>query len=281
MADAFTVLASLCLPKIFLIQHDCGHGSFFKSKWANDVMGSLCGILSLTPYYYWRKTHAIHHASTGNLERRGIGDVVTLTVSEYRERTRWGRLTYRLYRNPVVIFLIGPMYLFFIQFRLPLSESRDWPRERASVWFTNVGASAVAVGLYAAFGTTGLLVAFLIAAMAAPVAVWLVYVQHQFEDAYWASDEDWDFESAALKGSTYYKLPAVLQWITTNIGFHHVHHLSPRIPNYRLQACHEANPALQQVPVLTLGSSFRTIFLKLWDEEQNKLVSFREATRSG
>lgn len=272
----FAVLASLFLPRVFLIQHDCGHGSFFKSKWANDALGSLCGVLSFTPYYYWRKTHAIHHASSGDLSRRGIGDVYTLTVKEYLNLSSYERFKYRCYRNPILFFILGPLYLFFIQFRFPFPESRHWPKERASVWWTNLGIALILLGAWFAFGLYGPLIIALIAALAAPIAVWLFYVQHQFEEAYWAPHENWDFEQAALQGSTFYNLPAILHWFTANIGFHHIHHLSPRIPNYRLQDCHEKNPKFQQVPTLTLRASFSTVFLKLWDEDQKRLIRFKD-----
>jgi acyl-lipid omega-6 desaturase (Delta-12 desaturase) len=273
---ALALLTSVFLPRVFLIQHDCGHGSFFKAKWANDVVGSLCGVLTFTPYYYWRKTHAIHHASSGNLTRRGIGDVYTMTVAEFLRLSRWGRFKYRCYRHPLLFFLVGPMYLFLLQFRVPLAESRNWKKERSSVWFTNVGIGTLLFGVHGQYGTEGLLLLFQIGVVAAPIAVWLFYVQHQFESVYWSRDGEWDYKRAALEGSSFYDLPAILHWFTANIGFHHIHHLSPRIPNYRLQSCHEGNPELQNVPRLTLLTSLRTISLSLWDEEQQKMVGFPE-----
>ncbi len=263
--------------RIFIIQHDCGHGSFFKSRKVNDYLGSVCGLLTLTPYYYWRKSHAIHHATASNLEHRGIGDIYTMTIKEYLQQSKWGRLKYRLYRNPLILFVLAPTFLFVVFYRFPLAESKSWKREQASVWWTNLAIGAVVAILSLTIGFKAfLLVQLPITLLAATLGTWLFFVQHQFEDTYWAKKGEWDYTLAALKGSSYYKLPQVLQWFTGNIGFHHVHHLSPRIPNYFLQKCHEENPVFQQVVVLTLWSSFKTIFLSLWDEEQGRLVSFRQ-----
>lgn len=263
------------LVRIFIIQHDCGHGSFFKSRQANDTLGSVCGLFTLTPYHYWRKSHAIHHASAGNLEHRGVGDVYTMTVKEYLRQSRWGRFKYRLYRHPLVLLVLAPTILFVVLHRFPLAESKSWKRERASVWWTNLGLGAVIAVLSLSIGWQAFLwVQVPITLLATTLGTWLFYVQHQFDETYWAKEGEWDYTLAALKGSSYYKLPLVLQWFTGNIGFHHIHHLSPRIPNYLLQRCHEENPLFQQVVVLTLWSSFKTIFLSLWDEEQGRLISF-------
>jgi omega-6 fatty acid desaturase (delta-12 desaturase) len=266
------------LVRIFIIQHDCGHGSFFKSRKANDYLGSVCGILTLTPYHYWRKSHAIHHATASNLAQRGVGDIYTMTVNEYLQQSTWGRLKYRLYRHPLILFILGPVLLFFVFYRFPHTEAtKSWQRERASVWWTNVALGAVVVALSLTIGFKAFLLVYLpITLLAVTLGTWLFFVQHQFEDTYWVQADEWDYTLAALKGSSYYKLPWVLQWFTGNIGLHHIHHLSPRIPNYLLQKCHEENPEFQQVVVLTLWSSFRTIFLSLWDEEQGRLVSFRQ-----
>lgn len=265
------------LVRIFIIQHDCGHGSFFKSRKANDYLGSVCGLLTLTPYYYWRKSHAIHHASAGNLEERGVGDIYTMTVKEYLQQSHWGRLKYRFYRHPLVLFGLAPIFLFVVLHRFPLPESKSWKRERASVWGTNLAIVGAVALLSLAIGFKAfLLIQLPITLVATTLGTWLFFVQHQFEDTYWAKEGEWDYTLAALRGSSYYKLPKILQWFTGNIGFHHIHHLSPRIPNYLLEKCHEENPLFQQVVVLTLGSSFRSIFLSLWDEEQRRLVSFRE-----
>jgi omega-6 fatty acid desaturase (delta-12 desaturase) len=263
------------LVRIFIIQHDCGHGSFFKSRQANDYLGSVCGLLTLTPYYYWRKSHAIHHASAGNLEHRGTGDIYTMTVKEYLQQSRWGRLKYRFYRHPLVLLGVAPALLFLVLYRFPHPDTKSWKRERASVWWTNLALAVVIAGLSLTIGFKAfVLVQLPITLLATTVGTFLFFVQHQFEDTYWAKAAEWDYTLAALRGSSYYKLPKVLQWFTGNIGFHHIHHLSPRIPNYLLQKCHEENPLFQQVVVLTLASSFKTIFLSLWDEDQGQLVRF-------
>jgi omega-6 fatty acid desaturase (delta-12 desaturase) len=281
LAYSYWLTLALALPaagllvRIFIIQHDCGHGSFFKSRKANDYLGSACGLLTLTPYYYWRKSHAIHHATASNLEHRGIGDIYTMTVKEYLQQSQWGRLKYRLYRHPLFLLVLAPAFLFFVLYRFPHPDSKSWKRERASVGWTNLAIAAAIALLSLTIGFKAfLLIQLPITLLAATLGTWLFFVQHQFEDTYWAKEGEWDYTLAALKGSSYYKLPRVLQWFTGNIGFHHIHHLSPRIPNYLLEKCHEENPLFQQVVVLTLWSSFKTIFLSLWDEDQGRLISF-------
>lgn len=280
---SYWLTLALALPtaglvvRVFIIQHDCGHGSFFKSRKANDYLGSICSLLTLTPYYYWRKSHAIHHASAGNLGHRGIGDIYTMTVKEYLQHSRWERLKYRFYRHPLVLLILAPTFLFVVLQRFPQSESKAWKKERASVWWTNLALTIMLVILSLTIGLQAFLLVHLpIMLVATTLGTWLFFVQHQFEDTYWAKEGEWDYALAALRGSSYYKLPRVLQWFTGNIGFHHIHHLSPRIPNYLLQKCHDENPLFQQVAVLTLWSSFKTIFLGLWDEDQGQLVSFRQ-----
>ncbi len=270
-----TVLGAGFMVRVFIFQHDCGHGSFFKSKRANDLLGSVLGVLTLTPYFYWRRQHAIHHASVGNLDKRGVGDVYTMTVREYLGASKWKRLGYRLYRNPFVLFGFGPFYTFFLSHRLPLGTPREFRRERASVYWTNAAMAGIVVlmGLWLGWREF-LLVQFPMTLFAATAGVWLFYVQHQFEDTYWARSDAWDFTRAALQGSSYYKLPRVLQWFSGNIGLHHIHHLSPKTPNYLLQKCYDENPILHVKP-LTLFASLHCIFLNLWDEQQQKLVSFR------
>ncbi len=282
LAYSYWLTLALALPaagllvRVFIIQHDCGHGSFFNSRKANDLLGSICGVLTLTPYYYWRKSHAIHHASAGSLEDRGIGDIYTMTVKEYLQQSKWGRLKYRLYRHPLILFVLAPTFLFVVLNRFPLPESKSWKRELASVHWTNLAIAAGIISLGFVIGLKSfLLIQLPIVVLAATVGTWLFFVQHQFEDTYYANEDQWDYTLAALQGSSYYQLPKVLQWFTGNIGFHHIHHLSPRIPNYRLQKCHEENPVFQQVVVLTLWTSLQSIFLSLWDEEQSKLVGFR------
>jgi omega-6 fatty acid desaturase (delta-12 desaturase) len=287
LSYSYWLTLALSLPtagfvvRIFIIQHDCGHGSFFKSRQLNDFLGAVCGVITLTPYYYWRKSHAIHHATSGNLERRGVGDIYTMTVQEYRKQSKWGRLKYRLYRNPLILFVFAPIFAFLVLNRFPEPGTKSWRRERASIFWTNVtiGLLVATLGLTLGFGTF-LLLYLPVMILASTMGMWLFFVQHQFEDAYWADKDDWDFALAALLGSSYYKLPKVLQWFTGNIGFHHIHHLNPRIPNYLLEDCHEENPLFQQVVILTLQSSLKSIFLSLWDEEQRKLVGFRHLNKS-
>jgi omega-6 fatty acid desaturase (delta-12 desaturase) len=271
------------LVRIFIIQHDCGHGSFFKTRRANDAVGILCGIFTLVPYKYWRRGHAIHHAHHAKLEERGIGDVWTLTVAEYQQARWWTRSIYRIFRNPFFLFVVAPTINFVILGRFPLVTQAGWQNgERASVWWNNL---AIAGWVAAASALIGfgpiMLISLPIIVIASSVGTWLFYVQHQFEHTYWEHTPQWDYTAAALHGSSYYKLPRLLQWFTGNIGFHHIHHLSPRIPNYYLQPCHDQNPALQHVAHLTLMGSLQTVSLALWDEEQRRLVSFREAWRLG
>ncbi len=277
---ALAVPAAFFLVRLFIIQHDCSHGSFFRSQRANDLLGGLIGVLTLTPYAYWRKTHALHHATSGNLEHRGFGDVNTLTVAEYRARPWWGRLQYRLYRHPLVLFVVGPVWQFILRHRLPTIVPRTWRRERWSIIRNDVAVAALVTAMCLAFGWREfLLVQLPVTLLAGSVGVWLFYVQHQFEDTYWEHDERWEFAAASLKGSSYYRLPRVLQWATGNIGLHHIHHLSSRIPNYRLQECFDENPTLRQVTELRFWESVRCVRLALWDEARGKLVSFREARR--
>jgi omega-6 fatty acid desaturase (delta-12 desaturase) len=263
------------LVRLFIIQHDCGHGSFFNARKANDTVGLLCSVITMTPYYYWQRSHAIHHASAGNLEHRGIGDVYTMTVNEYLQQSTWGKFKYRFFRNPLFLFGLVPTLMFVVLQRFP-TGAQKLKRVRASVYWTNVALVILFGGLMALFGWQAvLLVHAPVIIISSSVGTWLFFVQHQFEDTYWADENSWDYTMAALQGSSYYKLPKVLQWFTGNIGFHHIHHLSPRIPNYLLEKCHEENPLFQQTVVLTLRSSLRSIFLTLWDEEQKKLISFR------
>ncbi len=268
--------------RIFIIQHDCGHGSFFKSRRANDIAGAICGVITLTPYHYWRKSHALHHAHHAELEERGVGDVWTMTVDEYLSASFWQRLQYRIFRHPLVLFGIIPGMNFIVAQRLPLWVEKDWHNgERASVWWTDVAILALFLSFGFWIGFVPLLAITLPTVLiAASVGTWMFYIQHQFERTYWEHTPEWDFTLAAMHGSSYYQLPKVLQWFTGNIGFHHIHHLSPRIPNYNLPQCHEENPLLQRVVHLTLATSIKTISLALWDEKQRRLVTFREATQS-
>ena len=268
------ILSGAFLVRAFIIFHDCGHGSFFKSRRANNVWGFLCGMLTFTPYYHWRWEHSLHHATSGDLDRRGIGDVWTLTVQEYLESSRWQRFAYRLARNPIVLFVLAPLFLFLVKHRLP--KARASTRERHSVYWMNLAILGVAAVMVAIFGLKAYLLIQLTALMVAGSAgVWLFYVQHQFEGVYWERRDDWDYAAAALQGSSFYKLPRVLQWFSGNIGFHHIHHLSPRIPNYNLEKCHQANPLFQTVKPVTFFSSFRSLTFRLWDEPRRKLVGYR------
>lgn len=262
--------------RVFIIQHDCGHGSFFKSRKANDIIGSICGILTLTPYHYWRKSHAIHHATVSDLDRRGTGDIWTMTIREYLGLSRWGRLKYRLYRHPLILFVLGPPVMLALFQRFPSGNFALWNKERASILWTNLILLALAVIAALTIGLKEfLMVQVPIVLVTANAGTWLFFVQHQFEGTYWSKGKDWDYYQAAMKGSSYYKLPRIFQWFTGNIGFHHIHHLSPRIPNYHLQRCHDENPPFQEAVVLTIRESLRTALLALWDEERGKLVSLR------
>ena len=267
------ILAGGFLVRVFIIFHDCGHGSFFKSRRANDIVGFITGVLTFTPYHHWRWEHARHHSTRGYLYRRGTGDVWTLTVQEYLEASRWKRFAYRLARNPIVLFVVAPLFLFVIRQRFP--SSRAAMRERHSVYLTNLAILGMAVGLASVFGIKAYLIIQLTVLMVAGSAgVWLFYVQHQFEGVYWKRGEEWDYTSAALEGSSFYKLPGILQWFSGNIGFHHIHHLSPRIPNYHLEQCHKADPLFQGVKPVTLFSSLKSFTFRLWDEQRGKLVGY-------
>jgi omega-6 fatty acid desaturase (delta-12 desaturase) len=282
--QSYALVLLLAIPtagfrvRIFIIQHDCGHYSFFRTRWANDCLGMLCGVITLTPYYFWKRTHARHHAGSGNLDSRGYGDVGTLTVAEYLARSRWGRWRYRVYRHPLVMFLPGACYLFMIQHRLTIGLPRSWRRERLSVLATNLALLGV---LLAASWTIGLgrflAIDLPIVALGAIAGTWLFYVQHQFEQAYWQPDESWDFTRSALEGSSYYRLPPLLQFFTGNIGFHHIHHLNSRIPNYHLPECYAADATLRQGVTFGLRDSLRCLSLKLWDEDARRMVGFSEA----
>lgn len=269
--------------RIFIIQHDCGHNSFFKLNQANTIVGTVCGMFTMVPYKHWRKSHAIHHAHHAELEERGIGDVWTLTVEEYMQAPRWKRAIYRIFRNPFFLFGLAPTISFVVLERLPLNANKeDWRGgEKASVWWTNavILSMIVGAGFWIGFGTV-IAIQLPVIAIASTAGVWMFYVQHQFEHTYWEHTEEWDYTLAAMHGSSYYHLPPILQWFTGNIGFHHIHHLSPRIPNYNLQRCHDENPMFQRVTRLTLLSSLKSIDLTLWDEEKRRLVTFHEGKLS-
>jgi omega-6 fatty acid desaturase (delta-12 desaturase) len=265
--------------RMFIIFHDAGHGSFFKSKVANDWLGRITGVLLFTPYYSWRHSHAIHHATSGDLDRRGTGDVWTLTKEEYDKLGRWGKLGYRLYRNPFVIFGVGPIIDFVVLQRFAWAKADE--RDRASIRNTNIALAVLitVVSLLIGFDKY-ILIQLPVLMIATGVGVWLFYVQHQFENTYWERHEQWDFATAALYGSSFYKLPKVLQWFTGNIGFHHIHHLSPRIPNYELERCHNNAELFQRVEQLTLWTSLKSLHVRLWDEDHHKMVGYHAPSDS-
>lgn len=276
-----TLGISICnaafLLRLFCIQHDCGHAAFFKNRTVSDWLGRVLGVLTLTPYDVWRRSHSIHHNSSGNLGRRGMGDVHTLTLDEYKSLTPLRRFGYRLYRHPIVLFGLGPGYLFFLQNRLPLGLTEN-ARYWVSAMCTNA-AILVALGLIFYFGGAMpiLLIFMPTTLLAATAGVWLFYVQHQFETTHWEQDSDWDLHNAALEGSSHYVLPPVLQWLSANIGIHHVHHLYSRIPFYRLPEVLRDHASLAESNRMTVRESFANARLHLWDEKNKKLLSFRQA----
>jgi omega-6 fatty acid desaturase (delta-12 desaturase) len=267
------------LVRLFIFLHDCSHGSYLRSALGREILGRILGVLTFTPFEDWRHTHALHHSSSGNLDRRGVGDVWTMTVGEYVKSSRYRQFLYRTFRNPIIMFGFGPIYTFLIAYRLP---TRGAKREQTvSVIFTNlligmiVILSALTIGI-----KTYLMIQLPTILIGGSVGIWLFYVQHQFDPTYWTRNEDWDSTAAALQGSSYYKLPKVLQWFSGNIGFHHIHHLCPRIPNYNLERCVKETRELQLENPLTLWRSLKSVRLNLWDEERQILLSFRELARS-
>jgi len=277
---ALSIPTAGLLIRVFIIQHDCGHGAFFASRRANDTVGTLCSVLTLTPYALWRRHHACHHGNWNNLDRRQSGaDFYSscLTVREYRALTLWQRFVYRLIRHPFIANVLLPPLIFLLLYRIPFDTPRDWSYERWMVFATNLAIAALVV-------TAGLLLGFFhvllvqvpVIAEASIIGVWLFSLQHRYEGAIWARQGEWSVASAALTGSSYLRLPKVLEWFTGNIGFHHIHHLDPRVPNYRLQECHTAVPAFSDVPPLSLRAGLRALWLTLWDEDRRRLVSFAE-----
>ncbi len=278
---ALIPVAGLLLLRLFIIQHDCGHYAFLSSKSGNDWIGRALGVLTFTPYDCWRLSHARHHARTGNLDKRGFGDVDTLTVREFQEGSPIQRFGYRLYRHPLVLFGFGPIYLFIIRHRLPVGLMREGSLYWISAMATNAVLAAIMAGLMFAFGIgTTLLVVVSTLLIAASTGVWLFYVQHQYEDAHWDHQENWSFQEAALHGSSYLTLPQPLRWFTGNIGIHHVHHLASSIPFYRLPEVLKKYPELEDLNRLSMRQTLRPMVLALWDEDSRKLVSFREAARA-
>ena len=278
---ALALPAGAFLVRTFIVQHDCGHGSFFASPRANDVLGRICGVITLAPYQNWRRQHAGHHSNWNNLDRRESGaDIYSacLTVAEYRALTPWQRLLYRLPRHPLIAHILLPSLVFLLLYRVPFDTPRSWTAERRSVWATNAAVAAIAVALGFAFGFKAMLMVQVpIVMVSATIGVWLFSVQHRFDDARWLRKGEWSFQAAAMEGSSYLKLPKLLQFATGNIGFHHIHHLSPRVPNYRLEACYNSAPILSAPKPLTLTRAFHASGLTLWDEAHGKLVRFRDA----
>ena len=277
-ALALAVPTGLFLVRIFIIQHDCGHYSFFRQRWACDWVGRALGVLTLTPYHWWKRDHDWHHASSGDLSRRGFGDIDTLTVREYKALSASKRFLYRLYRHPLVLFGFGPAYQFLVRHRLPIGLRKGDTKTVLSILVTNLAVAALLVvgGLTMGFGRfSALWLPVLV--VAATAGVWMFFVQHQFERTYWADAKEWDFTEAALKGCSYYKLPGLLEWLTGYIGYHHIHHLASRIPNYRLRDCFRDIAALRSVTEINIRESLRCARLSLWDEDSHRLLSFREA----
>ena len=277
---ALAPLAGLLLLRLFIIQHDCGHGSFFASRAHNDWTGRALGALTFTPYDCWKRSHALHHATTGNLDARGFGDVDTWTVREFHARGRLKRLVYRIYRHPVVLFALGPAYLFLLRHRLPIGLMKQGSKYWVSALATNLATGVLLAALVYGFGWVATLLAVLPTLLiAASAGVWLFYIQHQFEDAHWDRKPHWSFHEAALFGSSYLDLPQPLRWFTGNIGVHHVHHLASRVPFYRLMEVLSAYPELRNLNRFSVLQSLKPVWLCLWDEDQRRLVTFREAAR--
>ncbi|MCP8617888.1 fatty acid desaturase [Salirhabdus salicampi] len=272
---AISVITAGFVVRTFIIFHDCCHGSFFHNRKLNNIVGTITGILTMFPYEKWKREHSIHHATSGNLDKRGTGDIWVMTVDEYVKATKLERLQYRLYRNPFVMFVLGPLMLFFVENRKNRKDARK--KERINMYVTNVSIVAIAIVLMLAIGWVNFLIVQLpIMFVSGMLGIWLFYVQHQFEDSYFEDESDWDYVKAAIDGSSYYKLPKILQWITGNIGYHHVHHLSPKVPNYHLEPVHNSTPELQQATTITVGSSLKSIRFRLYDEEAKTFVTFKE-----
>jgi omega-6 fatty acid desaturase (delta-12 desaturase) len=274
LALFFAVLASGFVIRSFIVFHDCCHQSFFKSRMANEILGTITGIITLVPYHQWKRSHSLHHATSSNLDKRGIGDMWMLTIDEYIAASKWKRLAYRTYRNPLIMFGIGPIATFLVLYRFNVKGAKR--PERINTWITNVSIVALYSLLCWTLGWQNfVLIQAPVFWISGAVGIWLFYVQHQFEDSYFENEEDWSYVKAAVDGSSYYKLPKVLQWITGNIGFHHVHHLSPRVPNYHLEKAHNAVPPLQHATTVTLSTSLKSLHYRLWDEQNKKFVSFK------
>lgn len=273
LAIPIAICASGFVIRIFIIFHDCAHLAFFKNKKWNRILGNITGIITLFPYEQWKNEHAIHHATSSNLDKRGIGDVWVMTVEEYLASSKFKKLTYRFYRNPFVLFGLGPIFLYLIKSRFNRKGARQ--KERMNTYITNASILILYGLLIWTIGWQAVLIIQLpILMIAGSLGIWLFYVQHQFEDSYYENEKDWDYVKAAVEGSSYYKLPKILQWITGSIGYHHVHHLIPRVPNYNLKKAHEATPELQHVSTITLRTSLQSLHFRLYDEKSKSFISF-------
>ncbi|WP_339226344.1 fatty acid desaturase [Oceanobacillus sp. FSL K6-2867] len=270
-----SIIAAGFVVRIFIIFHDCTHMSFFKNGKANRVVGTITGIITHFAFEKWKRDHSIHHATSGNLDKRGTGDVWVMTVDEYAEASFWGKLAYRLYRNPIIMFGLGPIYLFLVSNRFNRKGAKR--KERWNTYLINFSIAVIYALLILFIGWQAfLLVQLPILFIAGAAGIWLFYVQHQFEDSYFENEDEWDYVKAAVDGSSYYKLPKVIEWMTGSIGYHHVHHLSPRVPNYHLEKAHESTPPLHQATTITLATSLQSLRFRLYDQESRSFVSFRE-----
>jgi acyl-lipid omega-6 desaturase (Delta-12 desaturase) len=281
LAYSYWITLLICVPacgfliRIFIIFHDCGHGSFFKSKKTNAIVGIICGLLAYTPFVTWHNQHRIHHSTAGNLDKRGIGDVWTMTVDEFQNANKWLRFFYRAFRNPLFMYTFGPVFVIIIKNRFTLKDMTK--EERWNVYFTNLMICVMAVGISLLIGFKAfLLIQVPILLISHSMGLWLFYIQHQFDDVTWDRTSTWDYKNAALAGSSFLKLPRIFQWFTGNIGYHHVHHLSSKIPNYYLERCHNENDLFKEVKPIRLFSTFRALKLGLWDEVNHQMVRFRE-----
>lgn len=275
LSVALAVLAAGLIVRTFIIFHDCTHGSFYHNKKLNDTLGTITGVLTSFPYEKWKREHSIHHASSSNLDERGTGDIWMMTIDEYRDASKWQRFAYRAYRNPFVMFGLGPLYLVLVSNRKNRSDAK--PRERNNTYLTNVILVILTIGLIYVVGWQAFLIVHGISLyIAALLGIWLFYIQHTFEDSYFEEEEKWNYVKAAVEGSSYYQLPKFLQWLTGNIGFHHVHHLAPRVPNYHLEAAHDNTPDLKYATTITLWTSLDSLKYRLYDPENNRFVTFKQ-----
>lgn len=275
LALPIAVVAGGFLVRTFILFHDCCHQSFFKNRLANDVLGTITGVLTLVPYQQWKHTHNVHHATSGNLDKRGTGDMWLLTVEEYQAASLWKRLSYRVYRNPIIMLVIGPLAIFLLEYRFNRKGAKM--KEKVNLYVTNVSIVALYTFMCWLIGWQAfVMIQGPIFFVAGFLGIWLFYVQHQFEDSYFENEEEWTYIQAAVEGSSYYKLPKLLQWITGNIGFHHVHHLSPRVPNYNLEKAHNASSDLKKATTITLRTSLQSLNYRLWDEKNKKFISFKD-----